>query len=83
VFHDHLLAAPIGFTRAAGNFETRDGDPVQANDLDGANTDNGLPDGDHVDNANMSTPPDETSPTMRRGGGLRRRRLSRHDLVVA
>jgi extracellular elastinolytic metalloproteinase len=64
VFHDHLLAAPIGFTRAAGNFETRDGDPVQANDLDGANTDNGFPDGDHVDNANMSTPPDGTSPTM-------------------
>jgi extracellular elastinolytic metalloproteinase len=64
VFHDHLLAAPIGFTRAAGNFETRDGDPVQANDLDGANTDNGFPDGNHVDNANMSTPPDGTSPTM-------------------
>ncbi|MFI5894023.1 M36 family metallopeptidase [Actinoplanes sp. NPDC051513] len=64
VFHDHLLAAPIGFTRAAGNFETRDGDAVQVNDLDGANTDNGFPDGNHVDNANMSTPPDGTSPTM-------------------
>jgi hypothetical protein len=64
VFHDHLLAAPIGFSRAAGNFETRDGDPVQVNDLDGANTDNGFPDADHVDNANMSTPPDGTSPTM-------------------
>jgi extracellular elastinolytic metalloproteinase len=64
VFHDHLLAAPIGFTRAAGDFETRDGDPVQVNDLDGANTDNGFPDGDHVDNANMATPPDGTSPTM-------------------
>jgi extracellular elastinolytic metalloproteinase len=64
VFHDHLQAAPIGFTRAAGNFETRDGDPVQVNDLDGANTDNGFPDANHVDNANMSTPPDGTSPTM-------------------
>jgi hypothetical protein len=64
VFHDHLLAAPIGFTRAAGNFETRDGDPVQVNDLDGANTDNGFPDANHVDNANMATPPDGTSPTM-------------------
>ena len=64
VFHDHLQAAPIGFTRAAGNFETRDGDPVQVNDLDGANTDNGFPDGNHVDNANMATPPDGTSPTM-------------------
>lgn len=64
VFHDHLRAAPIGFTRAAGNFETRDGDPVQVNDLDGANTANGLPDDAHVDNANMSTPPDGTAPTM-------------------
>jgi hypothetical protein len=64
VFHDHLLAAPIGFTRAAGNFETRDGDPVEVNDLDGANTDHGFPDSAHVDNANMATPPDGTSPTM-------------------
>ncbi len=64
VYHDHLAAAPIGFTRAAGNFETRDGDPVQVNDLDGANIDNGFPDDAHVDNANMSTPPDGTSPTM-------------------
>ncbi|AGL16817.1 M36 family metallopeptidase [Actinoplanes sp. N902-109] len=64
VFHDHLAAAPIGFTRAAGNFETRDGDPVQVNDLDGADTDNGFPDSNHVDNANMSTPPDGTPPTM-------------------
>jgi extracellular elastinolytic metalloproteinase len=64
VYHDHLQAAPIGFTRAAGNFETRDGDPVQVNDLDGADTDHGFPDLDHVDNANMSTPPDGTSPVM-------------------
>jgi hypothetical protein len=64
VFHDHLQAAPIGFTRAAGNFETRDGDQVEVNDLDGANTDNGFPDGNHVDNANMATPPDGTPPTM-------------------
>ncbi|GAA2631572.1 M36 family metallopeptidase [Paractinoplanes durhamensis] len=64
VFHDHLLAAPIGFTRAAGNFETRDGDQVEVNDLDGADTDNGFPDGAHVDNANMATPPDGTPPTM-------------------
>src|SRR4029078_13382213 len=32
--------------------------------LDGANTDSGLPDGNHVDNANMGTPPDGQSPTM-------------------
>ena len=61
-FHDHLEAAPIGFTSAAGNFETID--PVQAEPLDGANGDvdgdgtiDGLPDGGHIDNANMNTPP--------------------------
>jgi hypothetical protein len=64
VFHDHLAAAPIGFTRAAGNFETRDGDPVEVNDLDGANLDNGFPDLNHSDNANMNTPPDGIPPTM-------------------
>ena len=34
------------------------------NALDGANTDNGLPDGNHIDNANMNTPPDGIPPTM-------------------
>ena len=63
-WHDHLAAKPIGFTRAAGNFEAVDGDAVQAQSMDGANTADGLPDGDHVNNANMSTPPDGTSPTM-------------------
>ena len=70
-FHDHLLAKPIGFTEAAGNFEnanaTKTGkahDAVQTQTMDGASTDNGLPDGNHVDNANMSTPPDGTPPTM-------------------
>ena len=68
-FHDHLAAAPIGFTKAAGNFQTID--PVQAEPIDGANGDidgngtiDGLPDGGHVDNANMDTPPDGTSPRM-------------------
>ena len=28
-WHDHLAAEPIGFTRAAGNFEAVDGDAVQ------------------------------------------------------
>jgi hypothetical protein len=32
--------------------------------LDGANTNNGLPDSGHVDNANMNTPPDGFSPRM-------------------
>ena len=63
-WHDHLNAAPIGFTRSAGNFEAVDGDAVQGQSDDGANTAAGLPDGDHVDNANMNTPPDGTPPTM-------------------
>jgi extracellular elastinolytic metalloproteinase len=70
-WHDHLLAAPIGFTEAAGNFELRNstrtgvaGDPVDTQTDDGANTASGLPDGSHIDNANMSTPPDGQSPTM-------------------
>ena len=63
-FHDHLAAAPIGFTRAAGNFEAVDGDQCRRENIDGANTDSGLPDGNHVDNANMATPPDGQSPRM-------------------
>jgi extracellular elastinolytic metalloproteinase len=70
-WHDHLLAAPIGFTEAAGNFQLRNttgagvaGDPVDTQTEDGANTAGGLPDGNHIDNANMSTPPDGQSPTM-------------------
>jgi extracellular elastinolytic metalloproteinase len=72
-FHDHLLAAPIGFTEAAGNFQTVNasgqgsgGDAVVANVLDGANTANtpGLPDRDHVINANMATLPDGEPPKM-------------------
>jgi extracellular elastinolytic metalloproteinase len=63
-FHDHLLRAPIGFTREAGNFEAVDDDAVQGHAIDGANTADGLPDGQHVDNANMNTPPDGTPPVM-------------------
>ncbi|MEP9384017.1 M36 family metallopeptidase [Nocardioides cheoyonin] len=70
-WHDHLLAAPIGFTEAAGNFQVtnrthrgKGGDPVDTQTDDGANTSAGLPDGNHLDNANMSTPPDGQSPTM-------------------
>jgi len=62
-FHDHLAAAPIGFTPAAGNFEGDD--PVQAEPDDGAGTISGIfPDPQHTDNANMSTPPDGTPPRM-------------------
>jgi len=63
-FHDHLAASPIGFTRAAGNFEALDGDAIEANTDDGANLLNGLPDGLHADNANMGTPPDGIPPRM-------------------
>jgi hypothetical protein len=61
-FHDHLAAAPIGFTPAAGNFQGND--PVLGENLDGANTAAGLPDGGHIDNANFGTPPDGQSPRM-------------------
>jgi hypothetical protein len=63
-FHNYLMHKPIGFTPKAGNFEADGDDPVLFNALDGANTDNGLPDGNHIDNANMNTPPDGIPPTM-------------------
>ena len=62
-FHDHLAAAPIGFTHAARGFEFADADgdgPGLGNDpvLAESNDDSGS------DNANMSTPPDGASPRM-------------------
>jgi hypothetical protein len=64
-FHDWLAKPPISFTAAAGNFEAAGGDPVLLNALDGAATGaDGGPDGNHVNNANMNTPPDGTPPTM-------------------
>ncbi|MGC4112496.1 MAG: M36 family metallopeptidase [Nocardioides sp.] len=63
-FHDWLQKKPISFTAAAGNFTAKGGDPVMLNTLDGADTDSGMPDGDHIDNANMATPPDGISPIM-------------------
>ena len=59
-----LERAPFGFNRASGNFTRRDGDPVNFNTLDGANTAAGFPDGNHVNNANFNTPPDGRRPTM-------------------
>ncbi|MFG1608137.1 M36 family metallopeptidase, partial [Actinoplanes sp. NPDC049265] len=55
---DHLEAAPIGFTPAAGNYETADGDPIEVNADDGADTADGFPDIGHADNANMTPTPD-------------------------
>jgi hypothetical protein len=70
-WHDHLARAPIGFTEAAGNFQVKNGshrgighDAVDTQTEDGAAIDHGLPDADHVDNANMSTPPDGRAPRM-------------------
>jgi extracellular elastinolytic metalloproteinase len=61
-FHDWLRGDPFGFTPASGNFEG--GDAVEAQALDGANGPGGLPDASHLDNANMSTPPDGQAPRM-------------------
>jgi hypothetical protein len=62
-YHDHLATtASIGFTSAAGNFEGAD--RVIAQSMDGATTAGGLPDAAHVNNANMTTLPDGTSPLM-------------------
>jgi len=70
-WHDHLKKAPIGFTEAAGNFQATNhgkhgkaGDAVNTQTDDGAKTAGGLPDPSHIDNANMSTPPDGRHPTM-------------------
>ena len=64
-YHDWLAKPPISFTPAAGSFDAAGGDPVLLNALDGAATAaNGGPDANHIDNANMSTPPDGTPPTM-------------------
>jgi len=64
-FHDWLARPAIGFDAAGGNFERAGGDPVLLHALDGANTAvGGLPDANHINNANMSTPPDGLPPTM-------------------
>ena len=70
-WHDHLMKSPIGFNEAAGNFQKvntsgkgHGQDAVQTQTDDGANSAHGLPDGGHIDNANMSTPPDGRAPRM-------------------
>jgi hypothetical protein len=65
IYHNYLRGKPFGFTPAAGNFEANGDDPVLLNSLDGADTAPGrMPDVNHVNNANMSTPPDGVPPTM-------------------
>jgi hypothetical protein len=71
-FADHLAAAPIGFTEAAGNFQARNagsegkpGDALQAEPLDSAALVAGRPvPVINSDNANMDTPPDGQQPRM-------------------
>lgn len=57
-FHDHLAAAPIGFDAASGAFEGADRVTIESDD--GIS----LFDTDHIDNANMETPPDGQAPRM-------------------
>jgi extracellular elastinolytic metalloproteinase len=54
-FHDHLLAAPIQFTRAKGNFDGFDRVWISVDN--GAALNGGLPDQDHLNNSFMSTGP--------------------------
>ncbi|UGS34021.1 M36 family metallopeptidase [Capillimicrobium parvum] len=70
--HDWLMQPSIGFTEAAGNFQTvnftgqgKGGDAVLGKASYGADTDDGLPAGRYQNNANMGTPPDGSAPTMR------------------
>jgi hypothetical protein len=60
-FHDWLEKEPnIAFNDASGNFEAADGDAVEAQIYDGSD----LFDSDHLNNANMGTPPDGSPPRM-------------------
>jgi subtilisin-like proprotein convertase family protein len=68
-FHDHLEAAPIGFTPAAGNFELLDpgagvgGDPVLA-ETDNFDNPPVAPATTSTNNASMTTRPDGISPRL-------------------
>ena len=70
-FHDHLAPRRSASRPRRGTSSSTNPpgqglghDAVQAQPDDGADLDSGLPDGGHVDNANMSTPPDGTPPIM-------------------
>jgi extracellular elastinolytic metalloproteinase len=64
VYRDHLATTPIGFDATHDGFANDD--PLKQETDDGAASDttSGGPDGAHINNANMSTPPDGTSPRM-------------------
>jgi hypothetical protein len=63
-FRDWLTRPAIGFDAAGGGFERDGGDPLLLHTLNGAATDSGLPDGEHVNTATMTTPPDGLPPVM-------------------
>src|SRR2546421_2993160 len=70
-YHDHLKAPPIGFDEASGNFEFDNGsnggaanDGLLVNTDDGANTNSGLPDASHQNNAFFTPGPDGTPGQM-------------------
>ena len=63
-YAEWLKRAPFGFTASLGNFERAGGDEVHVQSMDGGNTDGGLPDASHVNNANFNTPPDGQAPIM-------------------
>jgi hypothetical protein len=71
-WHDYLQAAPIGFTEAAGNFQTvnssgqgKGSDAVRDEALSGAAIAAGKPGTGFTNNADFATPPDGQAPTMR------------------
>jgi extracellular elastinolytic metalloproteinase len=66
-FHDHLLAAPIGFDADDGNFEGVPTGPPPSGDRVNVNVNEGAasgPNSSFVNIANMAVPPEGTSPRM-------------------
>jgi extracellular elastinolytic metalloproteinase len=66
-FHDHLLAAPIGFDAADGNFEGVPTGPPPSGDRVNVNVNEGAasgPNSSFVNIAKMAVPPEGTSPRM-------------------
>ena len=63
-FGDHLAAPPIGFDQFRSGIPNVDDDPVIGNVMDGAAGPNGFPFPGHLNNAEMWTPPQGTSPRL-------------------
>ncbi|HEX6026779.1 MAG TPA: M36 family metallopeptidase, partial [Solirubrobacter sp.] len=63
-FHDHLRDSAIAFGSDPDDAPFEENDKLLLHTDDGADTNNGQPDGEHINNANMLTPPDDQSPVM-------------------